>query len=270
MTRLPKWMTLTCVAGGLLPSLGHADPSPALDRVSIWLGGYAAKFDATADAQNASTGLSLSNQPVLSGRTNVGRIRADVLIMDSQGFSADYFRVNQKRSQGIERSFTAGGVNYDVNGSIAHDTTFEAGNLAYRFWMGEGDAVFGLGLGAQYYAISTDITAKASATGVGAYQAVTRESTSGVAPVLTLGGRMRINDEFRLYADASGSKYQKDGEGGSIVNGALGVEFFPTKNVGIGAEYGVARIRYKRDDGDSVARLNVRMDGPAVYLRLRY
>lgn len=271
MKKLLTLSTLTCIAtAAMVPGQAFAEPSAALDRVGIWLGGYAANVDATVDARDPSRGLDAADQPILKGNTKVARARIDWLLMDSQGFSVDYYRIHQQRTQGVERAFTANGVNYDFNGAIAHDTKMDVGNFSYRFWLGQGDTVFGLGLGAQYYAIETELSARAALSGVGAFDAVTTEKRTGWAPLVTLGWRTRINDQWRVYADASGARHSNGGQSGSIVNAALGLEYFPTTNIGIGAEYGVSRIRYKREDGDAMARLNVRLDGPALFLRLRF
>jgi hypothetical protein len=128
MTSLPRLTTLTCLAAMLLPSPGHADLSPALDRVSIWLGGCAADCDAKRDVQD---------------------------------------RAHQQREEGIRQGFTADGVCDDVNGAIAHDSTFEVGNSSCRFWFGEGHSVFGLGAGAQYHANGSEVTARAAASSTG-------------------------------------------------------------------------------------------------------
>jgi hypothetical protein len=57
----------------------------------------------------------------------------------------------------------------------------------------------------------------------------------------------------------------------AVVPGQAFAEASPALDrVGIGAEYGVSRIRYQREDGNAMARLNVRLDGPALFLRLRF
>ena len=209
----------------MCPWVAYAEPSAALDRVSVWLGGYMVDFDAKLSAEDPSRNLSVSDQPILTGQSKVWRARVDMLLMDSQGLSLDYFRIHQGRQYSIQRSFQADGVTYDANGAAAYDTKLDVGNLSYRFWMGSGDTVFGFGVGAQYYALDTVLSGNASVSGVGTYTAVSKQSTSGVAPLLTLGWRTRLSEQWRVYADASGAKYSKDGQSGSIVNGAIGLEY---------------------------------------------
>ena len=56
----------------------------------------------------------------------------------------------------------------------------------------------------------------------------------------------------------------------TITNAAIGAEWFPWKNVGIGAEYASTRIRLKQKDDAATARVRLELDGPAVYLRMRF
>lgn len=260
------WLATTLTLAGA----ACAERPAALDRVSVWLGGYGMDYEATASVQNLPGGLSVQDQKILDGNKTVQRARIDWLLFDRQGFSVDYYRLGNKGGNAIGRPITANGNTYDIGGEVRHDTKLEVGNFSYRWWLGEDHNLFGIGVGAQHYAISTRLSARANVGPLGSYDYVTKESVSGWAPLLTLGWRTQINDQWRVYADASGARYSKDDQRGSIVNAAVGVEYFPWKNVGVGAEYGVARIRYKRVEDDYTARMNVKFDGPAVFLRLRY
>lgn len=254
----------------LAATTAHADRPAALDRISVWLGGYGSDYEATADIENVPGGISVKDQKVLEGNKVINRARVDWLLMDRQGFSVDYYTIRNTGQHSVQQPITANATTYGIGAEARHDTRLDVGNFSYRWWMGEDSHLFGVGLGAQHYALSTKLSARANVGPLGTFDYVTKESASGWAPLLTLGWRSRINDQWRVYADASGARYSSDGERGSIVNAAVGVEYFPWKNVGVGAEYGIARIRYKRVEDDYTARLNVKFDGPAVFLRLRY
>lgn len=260
------------VCAGLLASAlslnAFAAPSPALDRVSIWLGGYRANVDGRLSLSSPTLG-STGEQRIIDADDTVKRARADVLIGDSQGFSVDYYRLSSKESRGVSEAFTYDGNSYDINATIDNDTTIDLGNVSYRWWLGSGSTVFGLGVGAAYYRLDNTLSATASLNGSTA-QGIERTNKSGWAPLLTLGWRTQINDNFRVYADLSGAKKNGDSLAGEIINAALGVEYFPWKNIGVGAEYAGTRISLKRNDDGDEARLKVKLHGPAVYLRLRF
>lgn len=255
----------------LAPRVARAEPSPALDRVSIWLGGYRANVEGYASVRDPGNNVDTGDQQFLSGNKTVQRARLDWLIMESQGFSVDYFRIHDDSSRGITQPFTFGGVNYTATGRVAQDTTLDIGNFSYRWWFGdhENKNIFGLGVGAAYYKL--DATLRAS-VGVGplSYDTIQRTDESGFAPLLTLGWRTQVSEQVRIYADLSGVRKNGSDLSGTITNAAIGAEWFPWKNIGIGAEYASTRIRLKQKDDTVTSRVRLELDGPAVYLRMRF
>lgn len=266
---LPAWALAGLALATALPQVAHAQMSPALDRVSVWLGGYRADVDGHASFRDDERGLDTGEQKVLSGRKTVDRARLDLVIMESQGISVDYFRVRENQARGATGSFTADGVTYDAAADVALDTQFDVGNFSYRWWFGGADNVFGLGVGAAYYRMDATLNARAS-LGPLNYTTIDRTNESGWAPLVTLGWRWRLSDAVRLYVDASGSRKNGDELSGSITNAAVGLEYFPWRHVGVGLEYGATRIRLKRDEDGSESRIRLSMHGPAAYLRLRF
>lgn len=255
----------------LASTTASAEPSPALDRISVWLGGFRADIDGYASLRDASGSFDTGEQRVLEGKDTVQRARLDWLIMDSQGFSLDYYRLNSKKERTVSQPFTFGGVNYGVNASIASDTTADVGNVSYRWWFGDktNTSVFGLGVGGAYYHLKLDVRGDVSGLG-SSFSGIQTYSTTAWAPLLTLGWRLHVNDAVRVYADLSGSRKNGD-DTASITNAAAGAEWFPWKNIGVGLEYAYTKLRYKKiDDSGNQGRINMDLKGPAAYLRLRF
>jgi hypothetical protein len=48
------------------------------------------------------------------------------------------------------------------------------------------------------------------------------------------------------------------------------VEWYPLKNIGIGADYGITRIHIDRDGGNSQAAFDIKLKGPSAYLKMRF
>jgi hypothetical protein len=57
---------------------------------------------------------------------------------------------------------------------------------------------------------------------------------------------------------------------GHIYNAAVGVEWFPWQHVGLGAEYGYTRIRLHQRKHDYDADLDMKLDGPSLFVRFRF
>ncbi|RZI83322.1 MAG: hypothetical protein EOP38_13100 [Rubrivivax sp.] len=266
--------TAASAAGTLLilassPAMAVEKTLPTVDRVGIWLGGY--HVDAEGDLNVASRDGTQSTGPqrIIDGTDTVKRARIDWLLFDQQGFSIDLYRYSRTDNAGVSQPFTFNGQTYTATGQVGAKTTFDIGNFSYRWWFGGEDTKAGLGVGAAYYKAKLNLNA--SATVGGATQSIVDEqSKSTWAPLLTLGVRHRISDQVRLYADVSGARKNGDDTGGDIVNAAAGVEWFPWRNVGLGAEYSATRIRMNYRDDDVQAHLKLRLQGPALYLRMRF
>ena len=271
--RGPRGAALSSVilaALGLLgSSLAHAEPSPALDRVSIWLGGYRPQIEGDLTLKSRDGTQNTGPQRVLEGHDTIYRARVDWLLFDSQGFSVDYFRWEGRQGRSVSDAFTFNGTTYAVNASLDTKTTLDMGNFSYRWWFGGGNTVFGLGAGAAYYKIKLDYAARASIGGA-SDSLIDTDSKQAWAPLVTLGLRHQRNEQVRLYADVSGARKNGGDQNGDIVNGGVGVEWFPMKNLGIGAEYSATRIRYNWRNDEAQAKLDVNLHGPSLYLRLRY
>lgn len=251
-----------------------AQPSPALDRVSIWLGGYDAHADTRIGAGDKSGQYSgdfnLERDLGFSKRKGVPRARLDFLIGDSQGFSLDYHSVNRARSKSLSRDISYAGNDYSATATVRGKLNFDFGSAAYRWWFGRGNDVFGLGLGGAYYRVHAGISGEASVNGTPVGQASSSTNDGAWAPMLQLGWRHAFNEQWRMYVDAAGVKKNGGRLNGHVVNAALGVEWFPWQNVGFGAEYGYSRVVLHQRKHNYDANLDMKLDGPSLFVRFRF
>lgn len=262
-----SWAALTLTAA--TPAFAAESSVPVIDRLGIWVGGYNVDAEGDLSLSAVDGSQSTGKQRVIDGSEVVKRARVDWLLFDRQGFSADLYKYSQNKSLGVSEPFDYNGQNYSASAQLNTKTSFDVGNFSYRWWLGGEDTVVGVGVGAAYYKVKVNYTASASLGGLS--QTISDgEKKEAVAPLVTLGLRHRISDQVRLYADLSGSKKSGGDTNGSIVNAGVGVEWFPWRNVGLGAEYNHTRIRVNYKDGDASAKLNLKLNGPALYLRMRF
>ncbi|OAK63967.1 hypothetical protein A3K87_15285 [Variovorax paradoxus] len=245
-----------------------ADPSPALDRFSFSVGGYNAdpKFNASVNSPYGS----LQSGDIKPGRVTMPRVSADVLLGDSQGISFDYYQYKRDYSGGIasNNSFGSfGSLNTFGNANIS--TKLDFAKLSYKWWIGSGNTVLGLGAGAAYYRATLGASASAVVNGqVGTYSQ--SSSDNAIAPLLEIGVRHAITPDLRLFADASGVWKNGGRFHGNIYNASAGVEWFPVKNVGLVLAYNVTNIDLTRDADFADTRLKVRLQGPSAFLKARF
>lgn len=256
----------------------NSDVSPALDRASLWLGGYYADTSTTVSAglndPNVKGHVNLQHDLGFPSHQTVPRVRFDFLLGESQGFSFDYYQIDQSRTKALDSAIGFNGNTYSASASVTGRVNFDFGSAAYKWWFGHGDDVFGIGVGAAYYRVHAGISGEASLDAGPFGQASAYRSAytteSAWAPELQLGWRHAFSNNLRLYFNASGVKKNGSHLGGHIYDAALGLEWFPWRNVGFGAEYDYTRITIHQRHTYYNDALAMRMDGPSMFLRLRF
>jgi hypothetical protein len=257
---------VTLGASWMVAMPASAELSPALDRTSISVGAYIAnpKFNASV---NTPYGI-LQSGDVELGEETMPRIKGDIMIFDSQGLSFDVYQY--KRGYGGATDHTANVFGTAV--STATNANFglklDFAKLAYKWWFGTGNTVFGVGAGAAYYKISTLANANLSinngTVGIGG-----EYSDHTVAPLVEVGMRHAISPDLRLFVDASGVRKSDGPLKGEIYNAAFGVEWFPVKNVGLVLDYGFSQIDLKRDE-PVTENFKVLSQGPSAFVKFRF
>jgi hypothetical protein len=268
---------IAVLAFGVIGSApAFADPSPALDRFSLWLGGFYSDTQTQIGATGRSGPLngynghfSLENDLGFQEHKAVPRARFDFLIGDHQGFSFDYFGINRTHSRSISRDIDFDGDVFPASARVDGKLDFNFGSASYRYWFGTGNDAFGLGIGAAYYGVKARFAGEADVDGYSAQAAASTHDTAW-APVLQLGWRHAFTRDLRIYADAYGVKKNGGNLAGHIYNAAVGMEWFPIEHLGVGAEYSYTRIRLDQNHPAYQADLDLKMQGPSLFARLRW
>lgn len=264
-------LPLALASGG-----AFAQQSPALDRLNLAVGGYYANNDTTLGASDRNRefygSVNLEHDLGFKQQRINPRVRLDALIGDHQGFSFDYYRINRSHGDSIGQSISYGGNTYDAQAAVSGKLDFDFGSAAYRWWFGTGSTVFGVGIGAAYYKVDAGISGRASVSGAAneTVQASSDFRENAWAPELQLGWRHAFNDQWRIYADAAGVKKNGGNLSGHIYNVDLGLEWYPWQNLGFGAEYSYNRIRLRNDRENYLANLDLKTDGPSLFVRFRF
>ncbi|MEP7041708.1 MAG: hypothetical protein ABI843_01520 [Dokdonella sp.] len=246
-----------------------ADPSPALDRVSLWLGGYYLDTDVALKASTPAGDISTGKVDLESGHETVGRARLDFLLFDNQGLTFDYYTLSHSTAQTLAKPFDYAGIPFELDSTLRGKLDFTAGSASYHWWFGEANDVFGIGLGCTYYKAKLGIDGRVALGGQSA-AASARWDDDAVAPLITLAYKHAFSDELRVYLDASGVKKSGGKLSGHIYDARAGVEWFPWHNVGVGAEYGYTRIHLDHNGDSYDANLDIKLDGPAFFARYRF
>jgi hypothetical protein len=249
----------------LAAAAAQAEPAAPLDRASISLGAFYS--DPHLSYVGDTNYGRIDSGSYQTSHVTLPRVKAALLLGDSQGLDFDYYRYNKGYTPGLTGSTNVNGLPLTGNGALDAKLKIDLAQLAYKWWLGSGSDVFGVGAGAAYYHASVDGTARGILNGV-AGSAAYSESRSAFAPLLELGWRHAFSPQVRMYADASGIRKSGGNVTGHIYGGALGMEWFVAQNVGLSAEYAVSKIKLERDSNNS--DLNYRLQGPAVFIKMRW
>lgn len=255
--------------------------SPALDRVNLSIGGFSGHTSTDLSGRtrglpyNPSGKVNLEDDLGLKKRQNVGRVKLEVLLGDHQGFDFDYYQLNRSHGRNFSESMEAGGQSATVNARVSGNMDLDIGTATYRYWFGRDNDIFGFGLGAAYYRVNLEVRGSGSITSTLLDAPVAASGSASYregawAPVLSLGWRHAFNDQWRVYADASGIKKNGGNLAGHIYTGALGVEYYPWKNVGFGLDYSVSKLELRRNADSYGASLDLKTYGPGAYLHVRF
>jgi len=253
---------------------GDALPARPLDKTSVWLGGFQARSDTTLSAKgrfeqySAAGSVNLEDDLGLDQVQPVSHARVDFLLDESHGFSVDYFGYRRSNRSTLSRDIEFNGQIYQADAELLGQFDYDFGSAAYRWWFGQGATAYGLGLGVAYYRVRTLLEGAVSVDDE-SLRASTRSSDDALAPLLALGWRHGFSDSLRIYADLSGVAKGGSGLSGHIVDAAVGLEWFPFRRAGLALEYGATTIRLDRRKHGVDGRLDLDLEGPSVFLRLR-
>ena len=268
-------VALVLFASGCATGTLHAasPPSP-LDRWSLSIGGFDIASDTTItasagmDGQTAAGTFNLENDLGLDDRQPVAHVRFEYATAPKQALWLEYFGYARDNEAALARTIVYEGDTYEASARVRGQLDYDFARAAYRWWYGDAATVWGLGAGLAWYRVETRLAGEATIEGE-TVDASTGSSDAAFAPLLMLGWRHAFSDRWRAYADLSG--VAKDGGAlhGHIIDAAVGLEWLPTRHVGIGLEYGHTDIRLVRDRDFWDARLDLELRGPTLFLRLR-
>lgn len=262
--------TLACAA---MVSTVRADVPQALDRASISVGGFYPVVDARLSAdgpQVSGSDVDFQRDLGLDKHRTLTNLRLDLLLFDSQGFSIGGYQYSKDGGATLVRDIRFAGNEYDVDAFVRAGLRLNTLNAAWHWWFPVDDAdVFGVGLGAVYYDLKGTIEGGVTVNGS---TTTARGSADGnaVAPLLTLGWRHAFTPNFRGYAEFAGVRKPSGTLTGHLLNGTLGMEYYPWQNLGFALEYSANDLDLKADKESWVGRARIRFHGPAAFVRLRF
>ena len=270
--RLAAWTACAATALWAGPSL--AQHSPALDRFDIGVGTYHANSNTTLGVALPhglfAGSASLEDDLGFGDSESLPRFRAHYLIGDHQGLSVDYYRYSRASGNSWQHTLGWRDYRYDLDARLYGRVSFAFGSLAWRWWFGNDDDVFGLGFGASHYRASGRIEGRVRVNGETVANLDESTGASAWAPLLQLGWRHAFNPHWRMYLDAAGVFKGGGDLSGDIYNASIGVKWLPVEHLGFALEYDVNSIHIEQEHEYYTDSLDVQLHGPSAFVYLRF
>jgi hypothetical protein len=254
-------------------SIARAEVPQALDRFSLSLGGFYPIVDAKVSANGpgvAGSDIDFEHDLGLDKHRTLPNVRLEFLVFDSQGFSVSGYQYSKSARATLTRDIAFDGNDYNINAFVEAGLRLYTYNAAWHWWFAPDESdVFGIGLGAAYYDLKGTIDGGISVNGSAA-SAHGEAEGSAVAPLLTLGWKHSFSDAFRGYADFAGVRKPSGTLTGHLLNGTLGLEYYPFHNLGLALEYSSNALDLKANKDSWQGRASIHFHGPAAFVRMRF
>ncbi|HUM03515.1 MAG TPA: hypothetical protein VL084_14590 [Thermoanaerobaculia bacterium] len=250
------------------------------ERFRLDIGGFFQKFDTTVtiDRSDGSPGTEVNLEDVFGQNAHQTNLRLDgywrfgphgLLLFAYRG----WHRTNEHV---LDRDIDIGDTTYHAGANVSVNNRVNVFQIyyGYSFW-NTGTFELGAQLGISGYYTKLAFSASANVTGPGGSASTTtgNEDTNFLAPVPGIGGYFRYTFFQRFFGFATVKGLPTvtiSGYSGSMIDVTAGLDYFFTKNIGLGAGYEYSKITYK--DANLTPRVGVdyKYSGPLVYVSLTY
>ncbi|HQR45352.1 MAG TPA: hypothetical protein PK598_04955 [Thermoanaerobaculia bacterium] len=248
------------------------------ERFRLDVGGFFQKFDTlvTIDGHYGH-GTEINLEDVLGQNAHQTNLRLDGYwrFGPHGNLQVGFRNWHRTSDRTLDRDITIGDTTYHVGASVSTDNKVDVLQLYYGYsFVNNGETEFGLALGLSGYWTRLSFTGSGSYTGPGGtgQSLIETENKNLVAPVPGIGGYFRFTllPRFFVTAEAKGlppvtvSGYHAD-----MVDVTGGLDYFFTKNIGLGAAYEYVRINFSNSSTPYV-KLSYRYSGPLAYLAIAF
>ena len=243
------------------------------------LGGFFQKLDTVArlDSQSLGAGTTLSLESDLGLPAHKTSVRAEGYLRFGRHGRVEFgfLTLSRAGTNTITKDIEFGDHVYHAGATTDSMLRVTQADLYYSYsFVNTGEAEVGLMLGVSALFSSASLTATGFVTGPGGTvtSGLVSESRNVVAPIPAVGAHFRFTllPGFLISARVRGlPKVTISGNTGSMVDAKAALDFYLSRNIGIGGGYSYSKIIYERLTGDT-GRLDYSFSGPLAYLTLAF
>jgi hypothetical protein len=276
-----RWPRRLATAAGFLLLAAHAQaqfPSDVPDTFRLDLGGMYAWFTTNVTFQENLTpggpiGGGIDLQPVTGLPSSTGGFTARGYWQPLKRFYIDfgYTYFNRSNTRTISVDIPFGDSTFTAGASVATSVKSQLPyvDLRYDFIQNESWKL-GVSLGGAYSLLQADLSASAGVVGpngpiIG--QSTTKEAKLNVpVPLLGVDAEFKLGDRLSGGVIFNGIFAPVHPYSGSVFVGEAHVDWFATKNFGVGGAFNYTKFNIKREDVNSLIDFSYSYYGPKVYV----
>lgn len=185
----------------------------------------------------------------------------------------DYFRYHDKADVTVDEEFEFDGEIYPVGARIDSKLYIDLYviNLSYDLYLSK-KASFGIGIGAHIADLDLKISGEGNVGGVGDADGDGESDILAPLPNLYAAGNYAFRDDLIFRYNGGWMSMSYDEYDGDLIFARATLEYWPFKNMGIGAGYSYlsADIKYNKKNSSKKEKYDVDMPGPVAYLTVGF
>jgi len=256
----------------------YLDNKGLSDRFTLNLGSFITTFNtnASASGEEASGGVDLEEDLGLKPDIGEVRLTGQYRFARKHALTFGYWRSSRSSEGTLERDVEWNDAVFPVGVTIGAESKFDNLKLGYAYsFVNNGTVDFNASIGIT--ALKFDIALEGEAwvttpEGEERFEQARREEDL-IAPVPVVGLAVEWAMRPRLFLRGGVEFFKANYQEytGELIDGIVGVDWFPWQHVGFGAAYNYVDVTVTRE-GDVIQELkfDYKYDGAFVYLRLAY
>ena len=256
----------------------YLDNKGLSDRFTLNLGSFITTFNtnASASGEEASGGVDLEEDLGLKPDIGEVRLTGQYRFARKHALTFGYWRSSRSSESTLERDVEWNDAVFPVGVTIGAESKFDNLKLGYAYsFVNNGTVDFNASIGIT--ALKFDIALEGEAwvttpEGEERFEQARREEDL-IAPVPVVGLAVEWAMRPRLFLRGGVEFFKANYQEytGELIDGIVGVDWFPWQHVGFGAAYNYVDVTVTRE-GDVIQELkfDYKYDGAFVYLRLAY
>jgi len=276
------WIVVLLVAASALPAAAqifdqtYLDNKGLSDRFTLNIGSFITTINTNASGEAGGEEVDLEDD--LGLRPDIGefRLSGEYRLGRKHALTFGYWATRRTSESTLEEDIEWDDVIYPASVTLRTESAYDNFKLGYRYsFVNNGTVDFGASIGFSVLKFKIALEGEAEIIGPGGPIGTERrrEEEDLIAPVPVVGLSVEWALIPRLFLRGGVEYFKANYQEytGELMDGAIGLDWFPWKHVGFGAAYNYVDVKVTRE-GDLIDELSVeyKYDGVFAYLRLAY